>query len=335
MVLELSKSQQAAVVIAQLDEDRANKVLRNMTESEVIELMSQVARLPVMTSEDVEAVIGALMQVTGAVTDVRQGGSDIAQRLLAERLGDSRAAEIMDEFNSSIADHPLNFINRIDPAQIVSFMSTEHPQMLAVVLAHLESDHAARVMERLEDDMRTEVARRVATMGSLPPDVLRKVGNELDVRLSAFARAGGSVSEIEGIATIVGILNSADQATEKQILADLDERDPEIAEQIRNEMFVFDDVVELDDATLQTVLRSVVLKNVALALKGKPDHVISKFTRNISERAAEELLEDMSSLGPQRLSVVEGAEASIVKLVRSLADSGSITIERGNDELVG
>jgi len=334
-VTPLTKSQQAAVIIAQLDEERAAKVLKNMSESEVIELMSQVARLPVMTTEDVESVIDELVLVAGSLADVRQGGSDIAERLLRERLGASRAAQIMDELQSVVADHPLAFINRIEPSQIVGFMSAEHPQLLAVVLAHVNRDHAARVVERLDDDLRTEVARRVAKMGPLPPDVVRRVGTELDYRLSAFARSGGGTSEVEGIATIVGILTSADQATEKQILADLDERDPEIAEQIRNEMFVFDDVVQLDDATLQTVLRSVVLKNVALALKGKPEHIIEKFTRNISERAAEELLEDMTSLGPQRLSVVEGAEAAIVKLVRSLADAGTITIERGNDELVG
>lgn len=331
----LTKSQQAAVIIAQLDEERAAKVLKNMSESEVIELMAQVARLPVMTAEDVESVVDELVLVAGSLTDVRQGGSDIAERLLRERLGASRAAQIMDELASVVADHPLAFINRIEPSQIVGFMSAEHPQLLAVVLAHINRDHAARVIERLDDDLRTEVARRVAKMGPLPPDVVRRVGAELDYRLSAFARSGGGTSEVEGVSTIVGILSNADQATEKQILADLDERDPDIAEQIRNEMFVFDDVVQLDDATLQTVLRSVVLKNVALALKGKPDHIIEKFTRNISERAAEELLEDMTSLGPQRLSVVEGAEAAIVKLVRSLADAGTITIERGNDELVG
>lgn len=334
-MIQLSKAQRAAVVIAQLDEERANKVLKNMTESEVIELMAEVARLPVMTSEDVESIVDELVLVTGTLTDVRQGGNDIAERLLRERLGAARAAQVMDELASVVADHPLNFINRIEPSQIVSFMSAEHPQLLAVVLAHVNRDHAARVVERLDDDLRTEVARRVAKMGQLPPDVIRRVGAELDYRLSAFARAGGGTSEIEGVATIVGILTSADQATEKQILADLDERDPEIAELIRNEMFVFEDVVQLDDQTLQTVLRSVVLKNVALALKGKPDFVVEKFTRNISERAAEELLEDMASLGPQRLSVVEGAEASIVKLVRSLADAGTITIERGSDELVG
>jgi flagellar motor switch protein FliG len=332
---ELSKSQRAAVIIAQLDEERANRVLRNMSEGEVIELMALVARLPTMTSEDVDAVVDELASVTGTLSDVRQGGSDVAERLLSERLGAARAAQIMDELQSAVTDHPLAVINRLEPTQIVGFMSSEHPQLLAVVLAHVNGDHGARVIERLEDELRTEVARRVAKMGALPPEVIRKVGAELEYRLSAFARAGGGTSEVEGIPTIVGILNNADQATEKQILADLDERDPEIAEMIRNEMFVFDNVIELDDPTLQTVLRSVVLKNVALALKGKPEHVIQKFTRNISERAAEELLEDMMTLGPQRLSVVEAAEASIVKLVRSLADAGTITIERGNDELVG
>ena len=331
----LTKAQQAALIIAQLDEHRAQRVLKAMSEAEVIELMAEVARLPVMTVEEVDEVIQDLALHAGALADVRQGGTDIAQRLLAERLGASRAAEVMEELQHVAQDHPLAFINRIDPAQIVGFMANEHPQILALVLAHVHRDHAASIVERLEDSLRVEVARRVAKISPLPPDVVRRIGNDLEYRLSAFVRGGGGASDVEGLATVVGILTSADQATEKQILADLDERDPEIAEMIRNEMFVFEDVVQLDDMTLQTVLRTVVTKNVALALKGKPQAVIEKFTRNISQRAAEELIEDMNALGPQRLSVVEAAESAIVKAVRALADAGTITLERGDDELVG
>lgn len=331
----LTKRQQAAVVIAQLDEARANKVLRSMSEAEVIALMAEVAHLPVMSAEEVDEVIAELTANATALADVRQGGADIAHRLLVERVGAQRAAEIMAELENVLTDHPLGFMNHIDASQIVGFLSGEHPQILALVLAYLQRDHAARIVERLDDDLRTEVARRVAKITPLPPEVVRRVGADLEYRLSAFVRAGGNTTEVEGLSTIVGILSSADQATEKQILADLETRDPEMAELIRNEMFVFEDVVNLDDQTLQTVLRSVVLKNVALALKGKPQHVVEKFTRNISERAAEELLEDMESLGPQRLSVVEAAEAAIVKAVRGLADEGTITLERGDDELVG
>jgi flagellar motor switch protein FliG len=331
----LTKRQQAAVIISQLDEQRANKVLRAMSESEVIALMGEVAHLPVMTAGEVDDIIDELAINATALAAVRQGGADIAHKLLAERLGPQRAAEIMAELEHVVAEHPLGFMNQIDPSQIVGFLSGEHPQILALVLAHLQRDHAARIVERLDDDLRTEVARRVAKIAPLPPEVVRKVGADLELRLSAFVRAGGTTTEVEGLSTIVGILTSADQATEKQILSDLEERDPEMAERIRNEMFVFEDVVNLDDKTLQTVLRSVVLKNVALALKGKPAHVVEKFTRNISERAAEELAEDMEALGPQRLSVVEAAEAAIVKAVRSLADAGTITLERGDDELVG
>jgi flagellar motor switch protein FliG len=333
-VIQLTKSQRAAVVIAQLDEDRANKVLKDMSERDVIELMTEVTRLPVMTAEEVDQVIGELAHLTDSRADVRQGGVEIAERLLRERVGAVRAAEIMDELQSAGTDHPLAFINRIEPSQIVTFMSGEHPQMLAIVLAHVTREHAARILERLDDALRTEVARRVAKLSVLPPEVVRRAGAELEHRLATFARARGGTFDVVGIAALVGILTSADQATEKQILADLDERDPEIAQMVRDEMFVFDDVVELDDQTLQTVLRSVELKIVALALKGKLEHVIAKFTRNISRRAAEELVEEMTALGPQRLSVVEGAEASIVDVVRALADAGTITIERGTDELV-
>ncbi len=335
MTAPLTRSQQAAVIVAQLDPERANRVLCAMSEAEVIELMAEIARLPIMTADDVDSVVEELAVSTQALSDVRQGGADLAERLLSERFGPARAAEVMHDLRNVLVDHPLAFMNRIEPSQIVGFMSGEHPQILALVLAHINRDQAARILERLDDDLRTEVARRVAKISPLPPEVIRRLAGDLEYRLSAFVRAGGSSTEVEGLATIVGILTSADQATEKQILADLETSDPDVAEQIRNEMFVFADVVNLDDLTLQTVLRTVVTKNVALALKGKSDEVVAKFLRNVSERAAEELLEDINSLGPQRLSVVEAAEAAIVKAVRALADAGTITLERGDDELVG
>jgi len=305
-----------------------------MSEGEVIELMALVARLPTMTSEDVDAVVDELASVTGTLSDVRQGGNDVAERLLSERLGAARAAQIMDELQAAVTDHPLAFINRIEPTQIVGFMSSEHPQLLAVVLAHINGDHGARVIERLEDELRTEVARRVAKMGALPPEVIRKVGAELEYRLSAFARAGGGTSEVEGIPTIVGILNNADQATEKQILADLEASDPDLAEEIRNQLFVFDDVVGLDDRTLQRVLRNIVPKDLAVALKGVEETVREKFLRNLSERAAQDLVEEIEILGPTRLSAVEAAQMQLVKTVREMEAAGEVVLARGDDDLV-
>lgn len=331
---DLSMPQRAAVILAQLDDDRAQRVLSSMSEMEVISIMAEMSRLPMMRAEDVNEILSDFADEAGALLQVRQGGSELAQRWLRDRLGITRAAEVMAELQSIVQDQPLMFLNRIEPKQIVGFLSEEHPQTIALVLANLHSDHAAKVVEHFEEEIRVDIARRMAKMAPVPPEVVKKIAAELDSRLSAFVRSGRVNAEVGGVTSVVALLNNADRAAEKQILSALEETDPELAERIRTEMFVFDDVMQLDDATLQVALRSVVMKDVALALKGKPQQMIDKVMRNISERAAEDLLEDMAALGPQRLSLVEAAEQAIVKIVRDLADSGEITIGRGNDELV-
>lgn len=334
-IADLSMPQRAAVVLAQLDDERAQRVLANMSELEVISIMAEMSKLPIMRAEEVDRIVGEFADEAGALLQVRQGGAELAQRWLRDRLGMSRASEVMVELQSIMHDHPLMFLNRIEPQQIVRFLGDEHPQTVALVLANLHVEHAARVIEELSEETRIEIARRMATMSPVPTEVVKKIAAELESRLSAFVRSGRAGADVGGVSSVVAMLNNADRAAERQILSGLEESDPELADRIRTEMFVFDDVMALDDATLQVALRSVVMKDMALALKGKPPQMVEKVTRNISERAAEDLLEDMASLGPQRLSVVEAAEATIVKSVRELADAGEITIGRGNDELVG
>lgn len=332
---DLGMAQRAAVVLAQLDDDRAQKLLNNMSESDVIAIMAEMARLPILGAEEVRQVVMEFAREADALLQVRQGGAELAQRWLRDRLGMSRANEVMSELDTFRRAHPLDFLNRIDPQQIVGFIREEHPQTVALVLANIQHEHAARVIERLDEDLRIAVARRIAKMAPVPAEVIKTIATELESRLSAFVRSGGVSSDVNGIARVVALLNSADRAAERQILAGLESADPELAERIRSEMFVFDDVIRLDEQTMQIALRSVVIKDLALALKGKPAHVVEKFTANISERAAEDLVETMSSLGPQRLSAVEAAEAIIVKAVRELAEAGEIVLGRASDELVG
>lgn len=328
-------AQRAAVVLAQLDDERAQKLLNNMSETDVISIMAEMARLPILSADEVRQVVAEFAREADALLQVRQGGAELARRWLRDRLGMSRASEVMSELETFRQNHPLDFLNRIDPHQIVGFIREEHPQTVALVLANVQHEHAARVIERLDEDLRVAVARRMAKMAPVPPEVVASIATELETRLSAFVRAGGISTDVDGVARIVAVLNSADRGAERQILSGLESADPELAERIRSEMFVFDDVAALEDQTMQIALRSVVIKDLALALKGKPPHVVERFTANISERAAEDLVETMASLGPQRLSAVEAAEATIVKAVRDLADSGEIVLGRGTDELVG
>jgi flagellar motor switch protein FliG len=328
-------SEKAAVVLVQLDDERASAVLQSMSETDVTLLMQEVARLPMMSEETVASVIMELGEHTTSLLQVRQGGRETAARMLRDRLGEVRAAEIMSELDRNVVDHPLAFLNQIDPTQVIGYLAEEHPETLAIVIAHLEPDNAARMMEHLPDAVRAEVARRVAKMASLPPDVVYKIAAELEKRLASFVRGGvAQTHEVGGVRTMVGILNNTDRAVEKKLLSDLDERDPELAEAIRNEMFVFDDLLAITDPDLQLVLRNVSIKTIALALKGKDPSVMERFKSNLSERNAMDLQEDFETLGAQRQSLVEHAEADIIRQARALAESGEINIERGADELV-
>lgn len=334
MNANLSGPQRAAVIIAQLDDDSAHTLLRAMSENEVVRLMSEVARLPSLTTEDVATVIADFTNEAGAYLQVHQGGFDLAQRWLQDRLGASRAAEVMAELEMLSSSQPLGFLNRIDPGQIAGFLADEHPQTIAVVIANIHHEHAAKVIDLFDDERAADIVRRMATMGSPPPATVQRVADELEQRLSNLLRSGSTHAEVGGVSAAAAVLNNIDGGSEKEILARLEESDPELAEVIRSEMFVFDDVVQLDDVTLQAVLRSVVLKDVALSLKTATPEVSDKFMRNMSERAADDLREEIQSLGPQRLSVIEAARAAVVRAVRELADNGTITIGRANDELI-
>jgi flagellar motor switch protein FliG len=331
----LSGSQKAAVVLAQLDLDRAAKILKAMSEQEVVDLMSTMATLPTLGPDDVRRVLSEFSSHASASISVGQGGVDVARTLLRERLGTAKTEEVLDRFVAAGYTHPLSFLHRIDPAQIASFIGDEHPQLIALVMSHLPADSAAQVIANLEEVTRTDVARRIATMERISPDVIQQLAEFLEQKLAAVLRAGVTGGhEMGGLSSIVAILNQTERASEQQILTELEQSDPELAERIRNEMFVFDDVASLDDRTLQQILRNVVPKDLAVALKTVPDSVRDKFLGNVSERAAQDVLEEIDLLGPTRVSQVEAAQSAIVKTVRELEMSGEIVLARGGDEFV-
>lgn len=333
--LTLTGQQKAAVVLAQVDPNRATKVLRALSESDVMEIMAALATLPPLTSDSVRAVLAEFTEQAVALMHVTQGGVEVARGLLKERFGAARADELITQFTAAQQTHPLSFLHRIDPHQMAGFLADEHPQTIAVVLTHLPADHAAQVLMRLDPNLRADVSRRIATMERIAPEVIQHLADVLEGKLAIVLRSGivGS-SEVGGLPGIVAILNQTDRSSEKQILADLESTDPELAEEIRNEMFVFDDVANLDDRSLQLVLRNVQPKDLAVALKGVAEDVREKFRRNMSERAAQDLAEDIELLGPTRVSVVEEAQQGIVRVVRELEAAGEIVLSRAADEYI-
>jgi flagellar motor switch protein FliG len=334
MAVALTGRQKAAALLAQLGTERATKVLKSMTEMEVVELMEEMAQLPPLEPDVVKEIVNEFTQRAVALLTVGQGGVDAARKLLRERLGSARAEEILAQIAAASMVQPLSFLQRIEPLQVAGFLADEHPQTIAMVLAHLPPDYAAAVLRDLDPTLHADVAQRIAKLGRISPEVVEQVAQVLERKLSAVVRSGGAALRVGGVQGLVGILNNSERSAERQILGELEQIDPELAEEVRSQMFVFDDVVQLDDRTLQRVLRHIVPKDLALALKGVDDSVRQKFLRNMSERAAEDLLEEIEILGPTRLSTVEAAQSAVVRTVRELEAQGEITLNRGEDELV-
>ncbi len=329
----LTGRQKAATMIAQFGTDHAAKVLREMSDVEVVELMSEVAQLPPLDFDTVREVVEEFVHSIQALRAVGQGGIDAARKVLRERLGSARAEELLSRFLGPSGNGPLAFLNSISPPQAANFLATEHPQTIAIVVAHLTSDNAAQVLSSLDEKLRAEVASRMGRLSRVSPEVVRQTGAVLERKLSSYLE-GGTSTQTGGVQSLVNVLNHSDRQVEKQILTGLDELDPELAEEVRSKLFTFEDIVSLDDKALQLVLRNVAAKDLAVALKGVPEPVKSKFLKNMSARAVADLEEEIEVLGPTRMSIVEGAQAEIVRVVRDLESAGEITIGRETDELV-
>ncbi|WP_026316781.1 flagellar motor switch protein FliG [Actinokineospora enzanensis] len=321
----------AAVLLLQMGKDGSAKVLSKLREAEVEALSAEVARLGAVEATYTNQVLDEFHAMAKARKHVAHGGMDYARELLIETLGHDRADEIVDRIGATLVDVPFRFLQRADPRQVLSFLQEEHPQTVALVLAHMPANLASAVLSGLAPDRQSDVALRVATMGRTSPEVVRKLENLLERKLSSLLQPS-DVSTIGGVGPLVDIINRSDRATERSILDGLAKRSPELADEIRSQMFMFEDLVGIDDKSLQLVLRNVSGSDLATALKGVRDDVREKVLRNLSERAAENLAEEIEVLGAVRLRVVEEAQAKIIGEIRSLEESGQIVLRRGDDD---
>jgi flagellar motor switch protein FliG len=325
--------QKAAILVMQAGKERAATLLRSMREQEVAEIMAEVARLHHLEVSEIEEVLAEFQDIFTARTHVAQGGYATARELLEASFGGQKADEILDNLGVTMVAAPFEFLRRADTRQVLTYLQDEHPQTIALVLAHMHADAAALVLGALPEEQQRDVALRIAKMDRTSPEVIEQVEAILERKLSTviqqsdFAQAGG-------LQTLVDILNSSDRATERLILQGLDGQDAELADEVRNRMFVFEDIVGLDDRSIQLVLRSVDAKELAVALKGVDQKVRNKVMKNMSERAAANLAEEIQLLGPIKLKTVEEAQASVVRIIRTLEESGQIDMSRGSDELV-
>jgi flagellar motor switch protein FliG len=332
---ELGGLRKAAILLIQMGRDEAAKVLAHMRENEVEEITAEIVRLGSVETELADHVLTEFHDLATANKYAGQGGMDFARDLLEASLGRERAAEIVTRLNTAFQDVPFGFLTQADPRQVLSFLQDEHPQTIALVLAHIPAAQASQILSGLSPDLQSDVAHRIAVMDRTSPDIIRQVEATLERKLSSVLQPS-DLSSVGGLQPLVDIINRADRATERLILEGLHGRNPELAEEIRSRMFMFEDIVTLDDRSIQLVLRQVETNDLATALKGVRDEVTQKVMRNLSERAAENLADEIEMLGPVRLRTVEESQAKIVQAIRTLEESGQIVIRRGDDdEMVG
>jgi flagellar motor switch protein FliG len=328
----MSNRQKAAILVLQLGKTESARVLAQLDEAELEELSAEIARIGSVDGEIGAAVVGEFAaELAGGGTSTR-GGVDLARELLYAAVGESRAGEILERVSQSFIELPFAFMQNLDARQITSFIADEHPQTIALVLAHLPAGLASSVLAGLNRDLQATVAHRIAVMDRTSPDLIRQVESALERRLSSLGVAGGDLSAVGGLRPLVEIINRADRGTEKMLLEGLDALDPQLAEQVRSQMFMFEDVATLDDRAIQLVLRQVQINDLATALKGVAENVKNKIMQNMSERAALNLAEEMEVLGPVRVHVVEEAQAGIVRVIRELEESGQIIVGRGDED---
>jgi flagellar motor switch protein FliG len=331
---EITGLRKAAILLVQLGRERAAKVLKKLPDNLVEELTAEIVRLKDVSADESQDVLRNAHTELLENRDVTRGGMDLARQLLMDGLGSDRAEEIMERLGATLLEMPFEGMRRADPRQLLTFLSDEHPQTIALVLAHLSPQQSAMVLSGLESKVQADVAHRIALMEQASPEVIRLVERELERRMATVI-GPQELSSVGGLDPLVAIINRADRTTERMILEGLESLSPELSEQVRARMFIFDDITTLDDKAIQLVLRNVEGAELALALKGVREEVREKVLRNLSSRAAQNLLEEIDMMGAVRLSQVEEAQAKVVQEIRALEQSGQITIIRdGDDEMV-
>jgi flagellar motor switch protein FliG len=291
-----------------------------------------MAKLDKITPEDKEAVLLEFNELMMAQEFITTGGIDYAREVLEKALGTQKAIDIINRLTSSLQTRPFDFIRRQDPQHLLNFIQNEHPQTIALILCYMDSNKASQILSSLPHNIQADVAKRVALMERVSPDILREVERVLERKLSALSSE--DYTSAGGIDTVVEILNNVDRATEKTIIEALEDDDPELAEEIKKRMFVFEDIVLLEDRAIQRVLREVDNQDLARALKQVDPDVQEKIFKNMSKRAATLLKEDMEYMGPIRLKDVEEAQQKIVNIIRKLEEQGEIVVARGGEDEV-
>ncbi len=327
---QISGLRRASVLLLTMGSERAAKVLKHMSDDDIERLTLELAQLDKISDGEKKRVLEEFSSTFQAREFILAGGIDYAKDMLEQALGPERALDILEKLTSNLQVKPFDFLKKSDPMQLVNVLQNEHPQTISLILCYLAPKQASQVISALPDDLKPEVIKRIAILDKANPEVVREVEKVLERKVSTFVTQ--DFAQVGGLDTVVELVNTMDRSTEKEILDKLSETDPELAEEIRRHMFVFEDITKLDDKSIQMVLREVDTKELAKALKGSSEDIMDKIVNNLSKRAGQLLKEEIEFMGPLRVVDVEESQQKIVNTIRRLEESGEIFIARGGGE---
>lgn len=330
---EYNGIQKAAILLIALGPEKSASIFKHLKEDEIEELTLEIANTRSVSPQTKESVLNEFYQVCLAQQYIAEGGIGYAKELLDKALGSDKAQEVITKLTASLQVRPFEFVRKTDPSQVLNFIQDEHPQTIAMILSYLSPAQSAMILGALTPEKQADVAKRIAKMDRTSPDVIKEVERVLERKLSSLINQDYTI--VGGVDAIVGILNTVDRGTEKHIMESLEIEEPELADEIRKKMFVFEDILLLDDRAIQRVLRDVDNNDLAVALKGANEEVQNVIFKNLSKRLAAMIREDMEFMGPVRMKDVEVAQQKIVGIIRKLEDSAEIVISRGGgDEII-
>jgi len=325
--------EKAAMLLITLGPELSSKIFKHLKEDEIEQLTLEIANIRSVSHQDREKVLEEFYQICLAQEYISEGGIGYAKDILEKALGTEKAMEIINKLTVSLQVRPFDFVRKADPSQILNFIQSEHPQTIALILAYLKPQQAAVVLSSLPQEKQADVAKRIAQMDRTSPEIIKEVERILEKKLSSLVIEDYTATG--GLQAIVDILNSVDRSTEKYIMETLEIEDSDLAEEIRKRMFVFEDILQLDNRSIQRFLREVDNYQLAVALKGATEEVQNIIFNNMSKRLVEMIKEDIEFMGPVRLKDVEEAQQKIVNVIRKLEDAGEIIISRGGgDEII-
>lgn len=329
----LTNKQKAAALLIALGPEKSSGIFQHLKELEIEDLVLEIASMKTVSTKEKESVLSEFYEMCLGQEYLVEGGFDYAKDLLQKALGKEKADQVLGKLTNSLQVRPFDFVRKADPSQILGFIQNEHPQTIALVLSYLNPIQAGTILSSLEGDKQADIAQRIAQMDRFTPEVVSQIEKELEKKLSSLVSQ--DFANVGGIDSIVEIISSVDRSTEKNILEKLEEQDTELAEAIKKQMFVFEDITGLDGRSIQKVLNEVPQDRLVIALKGTSDTVKQIIFTNVSKRKAQTIKEELDYLGPTRLKDIEEAQQEIVNIIRSLEEKGDIIISRGaGDDVV-